>query len=129
MWNSFVGKMTQMGDPGPSWPSCYEDLNGDLRSLFHGTTNVELQISSAVVIHQQLPLLVMSIPRGSEMNILYQRLKNLHKCSNRKYIGNSSLVVGTQLIVSFCQTQDSRFNICLDQFTLLTNFSGCSVMV
>ena len=23
MWNSFVGKMTWVSDPGPSWPSCW----------------------------------------------------------------------------------------------------------
>lgn len=85
---------------GPLWSqSCFffEDLNGDLRSLFHGTTKIELQIASAVIIHQQLPLLVKNIPKGSEIDLLYQRLTKHHKYKNREYINTSSLAVGTQV--------------------------------
>ncbi|XP_053398926.1 uncharacterized protein LOC123537936 [Mercenaria mercenaria] len=85
---------------GPLWSqSCFffEDLNGDLRSLFHGTTKIELQIAEAVTIHQQLPLLIMAIPKSSEINPLYQRLTKHHKYKNREYINTSSLAVGTQV--------------------------------
>lgn len=85
---------------GPLWSqSCFffEDLNGDLRSLFHGTTKIELQIASAVTIHQQLPKLVKTIPKGSEIDQLYQRLTNHQKYKNREYISTHSLAVGRQI--------------------------------
>ena len=46
---------------GPLWASscfCYEDYNGDLRKLFHGTQNVEFQISFSICFQQKIPELI-----------------------------------------------------------------------
>ncbi|XP_060564666.1 uncharacterized protein LOC132723884 [Ruditapes philippinarum] len=87
-------------DLGPLWcQSCffYEDLNGSLRSLFHGTTKIELQIVSAVSIHQQIPFLVKKVTKRSEVEQLYHRFKNNSKHQNREYISNHMLAVGRQI--------------------------------
>ena len=52
---------------GPLWAtSClfFEDLNGDLRSLFHGSQNVESQIIRATSILQHLPRLHDELPKS-----------------------------------------------------------------
>lgn len=87
-------------DLGPLWcQSCfyYEDLNGDLRALFHGTNKVELQIATAVVIHQQLPFLLKQIPTGSESEVLYHRLTNITPSRNRTLISNNTFMYGQTL--------------------------------
>lgn len=53
-------------DLGPLWAnSCFyfEDYNGQLRSLFHGTQKIEIQISLAVCVHQ--------IPGHHHCNLLW----------------------------------------------------------
>lgn len=55
-------------DLGPLWThSCfsYEDFNGELRRLFHGTQNVEELIVLAVSVQQKLPELTPLLPTGS----------------------------------------------------------------
>ena len=45
-------------DLGPLWTfSCffYEDLNGDLRHLFHGTQSIHIQIVTSITFQQQIP--------------------------------------------------------------------------
>ncbi|XP_067654084.1 uncharacterized protein [Haliotis asinina] len=83
-------------DLGPLWcHSCffYEDLNGDLRSLFHGTQKVELQISVAVVIHQKLPQLCALIPKFSEAEYIYLSLKGKHHRKNIIWIKDNMFAV------------------------------------
>lgn len=76
-------------DFGPLWcHSCflYENLNGDLRALFHGSHKVEIQIATAVVIHECLPNLVRQIPKDSEAEMLFLKMCNRKTASNRHHI-------------------------------------------
>jgi len=41
----------------------YEDVNGDLTKLFHGTKSVETQIASSINIFQMLPKMLSSVPQ------------------------------------------------------------------
>ncbi|XP_013421011.1 uncharacterized protein LOC106181232 [Lingula anatina] len=87
-------KVTELG---PLWTqSCffYEDLNGDLRKLFHGTSSVELQISSAVVIHQQLPELVKQLLPGTEAEIFYFKLAKKTLPHNRSLLFGHNYAIG-----------------------------------
>ena len=43
----------------------YEDLHGDLRSLFRGIQNVHMQIMASVCIQQKLPELQVALEPGS----------------------------------------------------------------
>jgi len=103
-------------DLGPLWShSCffYEDLNGDLRSLFHGTQKVELQISSAVVVHQQFPLLLKSIPKGSEADILYCSMKKKLPLQNRMLIKDNIFAVGK---LTYCDLSNEIRQLVEEQF-------------
>ena len=61
-WGSWSVTFVQKGGGlGPPWAhSCffYEDLNGDIHSMFHGTQNVPSQVLNAVHIQQKLPNLM-----------------------------------------------------------------------
>lgn len=62
---------------GPPWgTSCFwfEEYNGDLRKLFHGTQNVDIQITHAVCIHQKIPELIPLLPEGSAAKSFYKHL-------------------------------------------------------
>ena len=46
---------------GPLWTHscfCFEDFNGELRSLFHGTQSIEEQIVLAISVQQKIPELL-----------------------------------------------------------------------
>lgn len=62
---------------GPLWgTSCFwfEGYNGELTKLFHGTQNVDIQITHAVCIHQKIPELIPLIPEGSAAKSFYKHL-------------------------------------------------------
>lgn len=62
---------------GPLWgTSCFwfEGYNGDLTKLFHGTQNVDIQITHAVCIHQKIPELTPLLPAGSAAKSFYKHL-------------------------------------------------------
>lgn len=64
-------------DHGPLWThSCfyYESFNGDLRHMFHGTQNVQMQIMHAVCLQQKLPELCKLLKPGSEAECFYQKV-------------------------------------------------------
>ncbi|XP_068727677.1 uncharacterized protein [Montipora capricornis] len=64
-------------DLGPLWSnSCFpfEDYNGDLRDLFHGTRNVDGQIVTAVSIIQKLPEIARSMDTSAEVKAFYEHL-------------------------------------------------------
>lgn len=70
-----------MRDLGPLWSySCffYEDLNGDLRNLFHGTQMVHLQIAYALSVQINLPKLAASLIHGSPQANLHNKLTTYH---------------------------------------------------
>lgn len=77
---------------GPLWAfSCffYEDLNGDLRGLFHGTQHVESQIIKAVSLMQHLPELQESLPNSPIKTFC-------HALISRKEIGHSTEVINEE---------------------------------
>ncbi|XP_068680848.1 uncharacterized protein [Montipora foliosa] len=64
-------------DLGPLWSnSCFpfEDYNGDLRDLFHGTKNVDGQIVTAVSVIQKLPEIARSTKTSTEVMAFYEHL-------------------------------------------------------
>lgn len=73
---------------GPLWASScffYEDLNGDMRSLFHGTQSIEKQILQAVSVMQNLPSFEKAIfHNGPAYNLfcrmMHPRRIDLAKC-------------------------------------------------
>ena len=73
-------------DLGPLYThSCFafEDKNGFLLKLIHGTQFIDSQIISAVSITQKLPeLREKCVPKGSEIDLLY---KDLNRSSKSKY--------------------------------------------
>ena len=54
---------------GPLWSfSCfsYEDYNGDLRNLFHGTQHIALQVITALCFQQKIPEIITPLPYKSK---------------------------------------------------------------
>lgn len=84
---------------GPLWScSCFwfEDYNGSLRSLFHGTQKVEQQIVFSVCIQQKIPELIPLLQLGSSSKNFYEHMtqgRYLLKC-NREEICHSVLALG-----------------------------------
>ena len=84
---------------GPLWAcSCFwfEDYNGDLRKLFHGTQKVELQIAFSVCIQQKIPELIPLLPFGSGSKKFHEHLtrgRYLLKCK-REEISDSVFALG-----------------------------------
>ena len=74
---------------GPLWcTSCFwfGGHNGDLTKLFHGTQNVDIQITHAVCIHQKIPELIPLLPEGSPARTFYKHLaegRALPNCRER----------------------------------------------
>ncbi|XP_067019318.1 uncharacterized protein [Acropora muricata] len=72
-------------DLGPLWSnSCFpfEDYNGDLRELFHGTKNVDGQIVTAVSVIQKLPEIARSTKISTEVMAFYEHLTS-KRCNAR----------------------------------------------
>jgi hypothetical protein len=84
-------------DLGPLWAhSCFffEDLNGDLRKLFHGTQNVQLQILHSVSVQQKLPELVTLLPLGSAEHSFYLKMTQKSLSHNRLAIVDNVYACG-----------------------------------
>ena len=96
---------------GPLWASscfCYEDYNGDLRKLFHGTQNVEFQITFAVCFQQKIPELISLLPFGSSQLEYYNNLASVRPQllnPKREKITDQTYAVGAQTLVSFIGEQ------------------------
>lgn len=74
-------------DLGPLWTHscfCFEDFNGELRSLFHGTQSVEEQIVTAVSVQQKIPELVPLLESGSMSQELYEHLSGKRPLASKK---------------------------------------------
>lgn len=104
-------------DLGPLWTHscfCFEDFNGELRSLFHGTQSVEEQVVLAISIQQKIPELVPFLQEGSlskefydtlskKKHLVYKKEKipGISKCS---IVGNlrNYLLSDTERVVVEC---------------------------
>ncbi|XP_044171989.1 uncharacterized protein LOC114958965 [Acropora millepora] len=87
-------------DLGPLWSnSCFpfEDYNGDLRDLFHGTKNVDGQIVTAVSIIQKLPEIARSTTTSPEVLAFYEHFsrKNYNAQLLKEKIADEAHVVGS----------------------------------
>ncbi|XP_070174358.1 uncharacterized protein [Littorina saxatilis] len=85
-------------DLGPLWAnSCFyfEDFNGQLRSLFHGTQKIEVQVSLAVRIHQTLPTLANLLQCGTCEHKFFHNLAGRALSSPKEYFSRSCGVLGT----------------------------------
>ncbi|XP_072019667.1 uncharacterized protein [Amphiura filiformis] len=73
---------------GPLWAiNCFgfEDANGQILKLFHGTQNVEMQIMSAVNTLHLLPQMIQNLPKNSKTLMFInkmQRTKSVRKVSS-----------------------------------------------
>ena len=86
-------------DLGPLWSHscfCYEDFNGELHQLFHGTQNVEEQILLAVSIQQKIPQLIPLLKEGTLSKKLYESMNHKGKGSNfkKECIGDNCFSIG-----------------------------------
>ena len=84
---------------GPLWgTSCFwfEGYNGELTKLFHGTQNVDFQITHAVCIHQKIPELLPLLPAGSAAKSFYKHLVEGHALSScREKIAEKMYAIGS----------------------------------
>ena len=84
---------------GPLWSSSrfwYEDYNGDLRNLFHGTNKVELQVAFSVCVQQKIPELVPLLANGSASKQFYEHMTQGRyslKCKHEE-ISNNVFALG-----------------------------------
>lgn len=70
---------------GPLWAfSCFsfEDANGELLQLFHGTQNIDLQIVNAVHVFQMLPLMSQSISNTSIASDFVKKLSKIQESAD-----------------------------------------------
>lgn len=107
--HSLLHLADKVRDLGPLWAySCffYEGLNGDLRSLFHGTQNVHMQILGASNIHLQLYKLVSSLSRESAAFKLFTQLHS----KSEKNIMTDMQVIGSLTVYDLSDTLKSEIN-------------------
>lgn len=84
-------------DLGPLWcSSCFyfEDFNGQLRRLFHGTQHIETQIAFAVSVHQQLPTLAQALKFGSSEQELFKKMMDRNGHCTSEIITDKVAVIG-----------------------------------
>ncbi|XP_068757460.1 uncharacterized protein [Montipora capricornis] len=74
-------------DLGPLWTHscfCFEDFNGELRSLFHRTQSIEEQIVLAISVQQKIPELVPLLENGSSSQEFYAHLSRKRHLAYKK---------------------------------------------
>lgn len=83
-------------DLGPLWVySCFkfEDLNGKIIQMCHGTKKPELQICNSISTFLNLPLLLSKLPKGESSSFIDQ-LQCLVKSTNREMVSGDCIVLG-----------------------------------
>ena len=112
--------MDNVRDLGPLYThTCFsfEDKNGFILKLIHGTQFIDNQIPSAVALTQKLPeLKEKCVPWGSEIDLLYQDLTRSRKSKFRTEILPNIYVVS------------ATYQLCLsvDEMNALEKFLGSS---
>ena len=82
---------------GPLWThSCFpfENCNGEMLKLFHGTQNVPFQIASAILIMQHLPQLENQLPKSSRQEEFYKKVTSPHVCTSETEIEQGIFAIG-----------------------------------
>ena len=75
-------------DHGQLWTtSCfwYEDFNGDIRKLFHGTQNVDFQSIFAISLQQKIPKLMPYFQQGTAALEFYKHLTTKRKSTKNRF--------------------------------------------
>ena len=96
-------------DLGPLWASScfyFEDFNGQLRRLFHGTQHVERQIAFAVCVHQQLPSMSSCLQYGTSERELFYKLSEKKSQTITEEICEGISVVGAFTNQNDCLNED-----------------------
>lgn len=107
-------------DLGPLWAhSCFffEDLNGDLRSLFHGTSNVQDQVMMAVCVQQKVAQFQSLVSKNMEAEIFYKSLYHRKHCH---IVKSSQISPGIHVVGCL----DDQVNISADKHHILVNKFG-----
>ena len=95
---------------GPLWcTSCFwfEGCNGDLTKLFHGTQNVDIQITHAVCTRQKIPELIPLLPGGSLAKAYFKHLAQGRALPNcRERIADKIHAIGCMR--KFCLTGQAK---------------------
>ena len=84
-------------DLGPLWTHscfCFEDFNGELRHLFHGTQQIEMQIVVSICVQQKIPELISLLPPNSSVLQFFEELTSKGRLSHKK-----ELVAGNIFII------------------------------
>lgn len=105
-------------DLGPLWAnSCFyfEDFNGQLRNLFHGTQNIDRQIAFAVCVHQSLPKLSNSLIYGTSEYELFSKLMCKRLPTKKEEIDLDLHVIGAFNADTLSETEKQTvFNTCIN---------------
>lgn len=83
---------------GPLWSvSCFpfEDINGRLSNLIHGTRHVGIQIYSNLSIITQLPLMIRSLKDGKAKEFCTSMAKKRYRLKVKEKVSPRVYVVGT----------------------------------
>ena len=117
-------------DLGPLWTHscfCFEDFNGELRSLFHGTQSIEEQIVLAISVQQKIPELVPLLENGSSCQEFYERLsRKRHLVYKKEKLSDDSKysIGGIYKIISLLPQNEQWLNPWWDQLTKFISFRG-----
>ena len=88
-------------DLGPLWTNscfCFEDFNGELRHLFHGTQQVEMQIVLSVCIQQKIPELVPLLTSCPGAQEFYESLTSKGRLSHKKEVVCENIFINGAVI-------------------------------
>ena len=102
-------------DLGPLFVySCfpYESLNGDLKSLFHGTQAIEKQVSLAVSKLIKFPVLAMKMNRESYAGAFFQKLRG-HVVPNGTKISENVYILGFVKYKQLTEEEMHAFRSCV----------------
>lgn len=86
-WHSLLQMPEDVRNLGPLWTHStfpFENLNGELLKLFHGTQNIVFQIVSAVNINRAIPTLTKALVEGSGAQRFYKNW-TWHTSQGMKY--------------------------------------------
>ena len=112
-------------DLGPLWASpCFyfEDFNGQLRQLFHGTQHIETQIAFAVSVHQNLPILAKSLQQGTSEKDLYSRMMEKKPQKTSECVGDGTYIVGAFHNRTITMEEEEAICNTIGQFESLMSF-------
>lgn len=113
-------------DLGPLWcSSCFyfEDFNGQLRRLFHGTQSIETQIAFAVCVHQKLPQMSAFLQYGSCEKDFFKKMMEKKTQSTKEVITDNISVVGAYYGGRLTDTEQYLLSTTVGQWETVSFFN------